>query len=383
MNPPHDRSLILLMTTKHMGNLLVALHSIAALASTHSNTLVIVDEAYKDIVESVHGIGDVLYYPRGWFRKEGFFGRVKLLHRFVCTLRAHRANLLLNFDAQGLATFVAMISRAKTRWGLVNSAHKAFYSRIVDRNERSHRYYHYAQFVTELLGTSDESRYPQLTFSARHRQSLDSIIAAHQVKPAQPYICIHAGATKAYKQWPAANFAHTADWLAEQGFQVIFIGAGAGDSAIIEDVQSQSARPHVNLCNKLNLGELMALFSTCAFFLGNDSGPVHLATATGVPVFALFGPTDVHRWGPLGNRVTIIRDPEPCTTECSKKYCPQDFRCLKLLDESVIRNVLGQHLVKLAQTEHPDRDHDVSADVSTIDATSPFARNSQASARKP
>tara|TARA_R110000787_G_scaffold63634_8_gene143108 strand:+ start:107 stop:1228 length:1122 start_codon:yes stop_codon:yes gene_type:complete len=373
------------MTTKHMGNLLVALHSIAALASTHSNTLVIVDEAYKDIVESVPGIDNVLYYPRGWFRKKGLFGRLKLLRRFVWTLRAHRANLLLNFDAKGLATFVAMIPRAKTRWGLVNSAYKSFYDRIVARNERPHRYYHYAQLVTELLGTCDKSRYPQLTISTRHQQSLDRTLAAHQVKPAQPYICIHAGATKAYKQWPVTKFAHTADWLAEQGFQVVFIGAGAGDSAIIDDVLNQSAKPHINLCDKLNLGELMALFSTCAFFLGNDSGPMHLATATGAPVFALFGPTDVQRWGPLGKRATIIRDPEPCTPECSKKFCPQDFRCLKLLDESVIRNVLAQHLVKLTQTTRSDMDRDVSADVSAgiSDATRPRTRNSRASVGKP
>lgn len=378
MNSLYDRPLVLLMPTKHMGNLLVALHSIAALASTNKNTLVVVDEAYKDIVESIQGIDNVLYYPRGRLRKANFSGRLKLLYHCYRTLRAHRADLLLNFDAQMLATLMAMISGANTRWGLTDSARGELYTKVLDSNRRPHRYYHYAQFVTELSGPCDEARYPQLGISAQHQQALNSILATHQTNQALPYVCIHAGATKAYKQWPAANFAHTADWLAEQGFQVIFIGAGDADKATLEEVERQSATPHTNLCNKLNLGELMALFSSCAFFLGNDSGPMHLATATGVPVFALFGPTDVQRWGPLGNRVTIIRDPQPCMAVCSKKFCPQGFRCLKLLDESIVQDILNRHLVKLTRPQPASAGDDIPA----ATEASPIARNSQSSSSK-
>ncbi len=341
-----NASLVLLMPTKHMGNLLVSLQSIATLAQANKGqSLAIIDDAYREIIESIPVISEVLYYPRGRLRKANWLEKLALAKTFYSALQAHKAELLLNFDARDISTTIALISGVKNRRGLSDTPCKGLYRQIIDGNTtRSHRFYHYDQHAYQLLGEQSPSQYPALEVVDKHQQTLNKILQRHKIVPNQPYVCIHAGATKDYKTWPGENYSRTADWLAAQGYQVIFIGAGTSDQQIIEEISQNCQQTHMSLCNTLSLGQLIALFSQATLFLGNDSGPMHLATACAVPVVALFGPTDEKRWGPLGANANIVRDPVSCAELCSKKSCTENFRCIKLLGEDIVRGALAKHL---------------------------------------
>lgn len=347
-SPRLDHSLILLMPTKHMGNLLVALRTIETLVlANRGRTWVVVDESYRDIIESAPSIEHPIYYPRARLRKAGLREKTGLLLRFYRQLRTTQAELLLNFDAQQISTTLALLAGVKQRWGLSDTPRHSAYQKIVDQHPRApHRFYHYHQFAQVLVGDTSAAAYPILQAQTQHQASLRQLLDTLKVDGNRPFACIHAGATKAYKQWPPEYFAGIADWLSERDVQVIFIGAGDSDKAIIEQVisQSQSRSRPVSLCNRLSLGELIALFKQCCLFLGNDSGPMHLAAASQAPVFALFGPTDTRRWGPLGANATLIRNPIACAETCSKKFCPENFRCIKTLPAQQVRAVLTRHL---------------------------------------
>lgn len=372
---------VLLMPTKHMGNLLVSLHSIAALVQNNrSKSLVVVDEAYREIIESIPAIDDVLYYPRSQLRMASPLGKLALFKSFYDSLRNYKGKRLLNFDSQQLSTNIAMASGIKVRWGLSDSPRRGIYKTIIDDiEEHHHRFYHYQQYTRYLLAKpsqhqsnrdksdldkldidkhdidcSDQDdpyspQYPKLLVQDKHGQSLGGILQARGFDSDLPYICIHGGATKDYKRWPEENFSQTADWLRARGYQIVFIGAGKSDRIVIEQINTQCAMPHIDLCDALSLGELIALFRQCEFFIGNDSGPMHLATATGTDVFVLFGPSDEQRWGPLGTNTTVIRDPLACTEVCSKKSCPEDYRCIKLLSGDLVRNTLSEHISNRAK----------------------------------
>lgn len=363
-SPRLDRSLILLMPTKHLGNLLVALRSIEALAKANAGpTWVVVDENYRDIIESVPAIRNPIYYPRARLHKAGPVERLKLLKAFYRELRHPRAAHLLNFDAQPVSSTIASLSRVPRRWGLNDTPRPSSYQQIIDRQPiNPHRFYHYSQYVQMLLGEGNNPAYPALQALPGHQLSAQKALREQGVDPDQPYACIHAGATKAYKQWPAESFANITDWLAGQDIQVVFIGAGDADKAIIEQVKSTSSTQPASLCDRLNLGGLIALFMRCCLFLGNDSGPMHLATACQAPVFALFGPTDDQRWGPLGANATLIRNPGPCTDSCSKKSCAENYRCIKTLPEDLVRATLAEYLAGSSPSS-------VSAQASNADVT--------------
>ncbi|MGB2337211.1 MAG: glycosyltransferase family 9 protein, partial [Alcanivorax sp.] len=91
------------------------------------------------------------------------------------------------------------------------------------------------------------------------------------------------------------------------GLTPVLIGAGHKDRMQIARVQSFLCEPVLDLCDQLTLSELISLLQHSQGYVGNDSGPMHLAAACGIPVVALFGPTDEHIWHPLSDQARVLR----------------------------------------------------------------------------
>ena len=83
----------------------------------------------------------------------------------------------------------------------------------------------------------------------------------------------------------------------------------------------------LNLCGRTTLGEAMALINRCHFFLTNDSGLMHIASALSVPMIAIFGSTDPSATGPRSQKARIMRHQVDCAP-CLKSECPTDYRCM-------------------------------------------------------
>ena len=77
--------------------------------------------------------------------------------------------------------------------------------------------------------------------------------------------------------------------------------------------------------------ELAALCQAATVFVGNDSGPMHVATAAGCQIIALFGPSDSVRWNPKGPHVTVVRGVLPCGARCASELCDLSYQCMTSL----------------------------------------------------
>jgi heptosyltransferase-2 len=94
------------------------------------------------------------------------------------------------------------------------------------------------------------------------------------------------------------------------------------------------------VAGETSLRQLMALLTRCRLIVANDSGPMHLAAAMGVPLVALFGSTSERATGPLGTRIRIVKRAAECSP-CGRRECPIDFRCMDSLSvEEVFRATL-------------------------------------------
>ncbi len=81
------------------------------------------------------------------------------------------------------------------------------------------------------------------------------------------------------------------------------------------------------LCGETGLQDLAGVLSRLRLLVTNDSGPMHVAAALGVPVVAVFGPTDSRETGPVGDAHAIVREPVHCSP-CKLRECPIDHRCM-------------------------------------------------------
>jgi lipopolysaccharide heptosyltransferase II len=125
---------------------------------------------------------------------------------------------------------------------------------------------------------------------------------------AEPLIGLNPGAGRAVKEWPGARFAKTAALLARRHGATIVLLGSAAERAKLTAVE-HAIPPHVrviNLAGRAPLVELAAILERLSILISGDTGPMHLAAAVGIPVVAIFGPTDPTRYAPLAARSVIV-----------------------------------------------------------------------------
>jgi heptosyltransferase I len=125
------------------------------------------------------------------------------------------------------------------------------------------------------------------------------------------FAILNPGAGWGAKRWPAERYGHVARALADAGVRSI-LNYGPGEETLVQEAEAASAGAAIAM--KGSITELIALTRRARLFIGGDTGPMHLAAALGVPVVAIFGPTDPARNGPYGTRSVVLRNSASRTT---------------------------------------------------------------------
>jgi heptosyltransferase-2 len=160
----------------------------------------------------------------------------------------------------------------------------------------------------------------------------DRAMRAAGLDPARPLLGLSPGANWETKRWPVERFAGLARRALAQGVQVAV--QGSASEAPLGALVAQLAPGTVDLCGKLDLRGLGGFISRCAAFAANDSGPMHMARALGVPTLALFGSTDPAMFDFTGHQLLFAGvECAPCSF-FGRRRCPRGhFRCMLDLDE--------------------------------------------------
>ena len=118
-------------------------------------------------------------------------------------------------------------------------------------------------------------------------------------EPKSPaYALIHPFAATPAKTWPAERFVAVARTLRSQQIEPVFLGAANDDFAPFAEYRSLRGA---------SLDEIKNQLAGASLFIGNDSGPAHMAAAFGLPVAVIFGPSDVNAWSPWRTRAEVLR----------------------------------------------------------------------------
>lgn len=140
------------------------------------------------------------------------------------------------------------------------------------------------------------------------------------------YAVMVPSAGKEANRWPAARFGELASRLPVQSVVV----SSKTDAALAEEVVLASKGKAISVAGETGLKELIAVISKARFLISNDTGPMHIAAALNVPVFAIFGPANPLRTGPYGDIHTIIREDVSCAPcyrwkPCDNWICMEDL----------------------------------------------------------
>jgi len=129
------------------------------------------------------------------------------------------------------------------------------------------------------------------------------------------------------KRWIPEHFSEAASRVAsELGAEVAIFGSAA-ERDVCETVARGVTVPVHNFAGETSLGEYIELAAACTAYLTNDSGPMHIASALGLPTVAIFGATNHVTTGPTGPLARVVRENVECSP-CLKRECPIDHRCM-------------------------------------------------------
>jgi heptosyltransferase-2 len=174
---------------------------------------------------------------------------------------------------------------------------------------------------------SDES-WIALSVPDEKRARAGKFLLAAGSRPQAVRIAIGAGASYgSAKCWAPWQFAEVANRLQAQSDADIILFGTAAETAVSNAITGELQRPPIDLTGKTAIADLPALLSQCHLFIGNDSGAMHVAAAVGLPVVAVFGPTDPHGTSPVTARCALVQD-KPYCSPCFLRRCPTDHRCM-------------------------------------------------------
>lgn len=189
----------------------------------------------------------------------------------------------------------------------------------------------------------------RLRVDARDATSAEEKLRGLGARAGTVRIAVGAGASYgSAKCWPPDRFASALNQLqSERDVDVVLFGTPS-ETEVSAAIQAGLARPALDMTGRTQIAELPALLSRCSAFLGNDSGAMHVAAAVGVPVVAIFGPTDPCGTAPVTRRSTIVQE-KPYCSPCFLRRCPTDHRCMT----AVRPEMVGKHLLRVVAEVAP------------------------------
>jgi len=191
-----------------------------------------------------------------------------------------------------------------SRWGI------PLFRRLQSSYKRSHAVNRYLG-ILRSRGIPSEDAAPGFYLSDSEKQAASEFLSRSDVSDRDLILGIHPGGGWLYKLWDAERFAALGDGISEKYGAKVLVFAGP-DEASLQDQVMDSMRSSPISVKGIGLRETAALIQKCDLYIGNDTGPMHMAAAVGTQVVAIFGPTDAGRSGPYGHEHVVIAEEIEC-----------------------------------------------------------------------
>ncbi len=310
-----------------IGDAVMSTPALMAIRQTYpqAETVLLANPLTGQLLQGHPAVDRVLIFDRDG-RHAALRGRLRLAAR----LRQERFDLAVILPNSFDAALVPWLARIPHRWGKASDGRSLLLTgRFQDHPPpgAEHEVVYYLRLLASFGIRGDVTK-PFLVTTAQEDQAAAALLAVHGIGGTDRLLGVNAGATfGSAKRWYPERFAEVAHRLARQwGARIILFG-GPDEVELVAAIARRLEGRCLNLAGKTTIRQLMALIKRCDFFVTNDSGPMHIAAAFGVPLVAIFGPTDHSGTAPSSDQAVIVRQPLPCAP-CKLRVCPTDHACM-------------------------------------------------------
>lgn len=342
---------LLIRATNWVGDAIMALPALRAVRAKFPDAHIgIVARPYVADIYRDQAICEELisYDPKGEHR--GWKGRELL----ATELHARKFDMALLLQNAFDAAWLAWRAGVPQRFGYARDARSFLLTMAIPVPKPGeippHEKFYYLELLRRVgwIDSLQDESHISLRVSAAARQRAALTLLEAGARPNALRIAVGAGASYgSAKCWPPDRFAQALNAIHAQTDTEIILFGTAAEASVSSAIASELCRPPIDLTGKTPVADLPALLSQCQLFLGNDSGAMHVAAAVGLPVVAIFGPTDPNGTAPVTPRATLVQQ-KPYCSPCFLRRCPTDHRCMKAITPEMVVAALHSRLSEVA-----------------------------------
>ncbi|RWE34828.1 MAG: glycosyltransferase family 9 protein [Mesorhizobium sp.] len=279
--------------------------------------------------------------------------RAQELVRTVLKLRRYRFDMIIDISDSKTSRFISGLVSAPIRVGYHPPERPLRWFERQRANVKAkpfgygeqHFLYRYLSPL-EALGVDLRVRVPAIQPLPLETTRALALLDTFHLRP-NAYVAVHAGASFPGRRWQPERFAAAIERIADDSGLAIVLVGGPDEKDTAEQIVGGTKTPIVNLVGALSLETLQALLKEARLFLGNESGPMHMAAAAGTPVVGLFGLTNPVRWGPVGAPSISLQPPMPCDCvggDLCRRKDPSRSCCVWRLEVDPVVQAVGELL---------------------------------------
>lgn len=314
-----DAGDVLVIKLGALGDVILSLPHITRIVESfpRSRVTLLTAPEYRELASVVPGL-EVVAFPR-----KGFIAMFQVMR----WLLGRRFRLVLDLQGSLRSRIMTLLTQAEQRIGRKAGIS---YTRVpADQDDSTHAFQR-LNALLDVAGITPAAQEMPDIFRDQSSSAVSAWIEKH-VPGDRKRVLMHAGSSRRWqsKRWEEAHFIDLACRLEECNFSVIWIG-GQDEREVN---QRLSKAVGVDASGAFSFTDLVGLGHHAVFAITNDSGPMHLLSLSGIPVYSFFGPTDWRRSHALGQQEHVLINPVPCSP-CFLNVCPPERRHECLADIS-------------------------------------------------
>ena len=302
---------ILVIKLDHIGDVLLATPVFSNLRRAYPNAeLHALTGAWSRVVLEKHpDVNNVVEYNSPAFCRTGQPTSLRETFKLYRQLRRQKYGLIVELRSDWRTVWFAFLRLTPKRLSraALQVANKLGFAQFSGTHETTRNL-----DVLRQAGIPTSVETAIFSVTTEDKKWASDFLATYQIDRQHPLIAIHPGSPIALKRWLPERYAELADWLiAQKRAQILFVGV-KDEIPITTEIQALMRGESINIAGKTTLTQLASILPTCNVFIGNDSGPMHLAAAVGTQTIGLYGPGDPTRFGPAGTKCQTIQRKSDC-----------------------------------------------------------------------
>lgn len=334
----HPFPKILIVQPSRIGDIVFALPVLAAIKRNYPKARIswIVDERCAEILKDNPYLENIFIWDRR---------NVSLKYYRNLKRQLRKEKFDLSIDLHGLAKSAFLVRLANAKYKIASSStngmkelswliskeipNRAYDAHCIERHMATAKY----------LNCDDKIEYP-IEIKESHFESVKEKLSQENIS-FDKIIGIHPGGGWLSRRWNSFKFANLAKRAKnELGADIVLVGGkegGSSEKGLNEEIIEDAGVKICDMTGKFTLKELCAFLKMCRVFVGNEAGPMHIATALNTSSVAILGPTNAKRTGPYKGNTKIIQHQVPCqpcrNRNCTDPVCMKDITVAEVFEE--------------------------------------------------